>query len=119
MIFDPSPKADAPRGTVCDELIEGIDLTATFIEIASGDVPDHIVEGRSLLPFLRGRKPEDWREFAVSEYDYGRSPMAADLEASPRDARLFMIADKRWKFMHVEGGFRPILFDLENDPDEF
>ncbi len=43
----------------------------------------------------------------------------ADLGASPRDARLFMIADKRWKFMHVEGGFRPILFDLENDPDEF
>ena len=37
----------------------------------------------------------------------------------PRDARLFMIADKRWKLMHAEGGLRPMLFDLENDPEEY
>jgi len=30
-----------------------------------------------------------------------------------------MIFDGRWKMMHAEGGFRPILFDLENDPEEF
>lgn len=30
-----------------------------------------------------------------------------------------MIADKRWKFMHAEGGLRPMLFDLERDPEEY
>ena len=35
------------------------------------------------------------------------------------DARLFMVTDARWKFMHAEGGFRPMLFDLQNDPEEF
>ena len=59
-----------------------------------------------------------WRDYAVSEYDYSATPQAMKLNLEPRDARLFMIADKRWKFMHADGGFRPMLFDLENDPDE-
>lgn len=118
IIYDPSPHADNTRGTTCDELVESIDLTATFIEAAGGDVPDHIVEGRSLLPFLHGEKPSDWRDFAVSEFDYAMTPMAANLGLAPRDCRLFMIADKRWKFMHAEGGLRPQLFDMEADPNE-
>ncbi len=40
------------------------------------------------------------------------------MDAPVRDAVMFMIADKRWKMVHCEGGYRPLLFDLENDPDE-
>ncbi len=29
-----------------------------------------------------------------------------------------MIFDGRFKMMHAEGGFRPMLFDLESDPEE-
>jgi arylsulfatase A-like enzyme len=119
IIYDPSPDADTTRGTTCDALVESIDLPATFIEVAGGKVPDHIVEGRSLLPFLHGETPDNWRDYAISEYDYSTSPMAAELGVTPRDARLFMVTDQRWKFIHAEGGFRPMLFDLANDPDEF
>ena len=119
IIYDPSEAADETRGTTCDELVEAIDLSATFIEAAGGEVPDHIVEGRSLMPFLRGQMPQDWREFAISEYDYGGTTMVLKLGVDQRDARMFMVATKRWKFMHAEGGFRPILFDLKEDPDEF
>ncbi|MFC2966572.1 sulfatase-like hydrolase/transferase [Acidimangrovimonas pyrenivorans] len=118
IVYDPRPEADATRGGTCDALVEQIDLAASFIDAAGGAVPDHIVEGRSLLPFLHGEVPEDWRDFAVSEYDYATSPMAAKLGVAPRDARLFMVADKRWKFIHAEGGFRPMLFDMESDPQE-
>ena len=118
LIYDPSPEADASRGSVCDELVESIDLVATFIEYAGGEVPTHIVEGRSLMPFLRGEQPHDWREYAVSEYDYAVTPMAQRLGVASHDARLFMIADKRWKFVHAEGGFRPMLFDLQSDATE-
>jgi arylsulfatase A-like enzyme len=118
IIYDPSAAADCTRGSVCDELVESIDCAATFIETAGGEVPDHIVEGRSLVPFLHGEKPDDWREFAISEYDYSMTPAAAKLGFKPRDCRLFMVADKRWKLMHAEGGIRPMLFDLENDPNE-
>lgn len=119
IIYDPSPEADPTRGTVCDAMVEAIDCTATFIEFAGGEVPDHIVEGRSLMPFLHGQTPDHWREFAISEFDYSPTPMAVQLGLAPKDARLFMVADKDWKFMHAEGGFRPLLFDLNNDPEEY
>ena len=119
IIYDPSPEADSTRGTVNDELVESIDLASTFIDYASGDIPDEVVEGLSLRPFIEGRTPESWRDYAISEYDYSMSPIANKLGTTPEDSRLFMVADKRWKFMHAEGGFPPMLFDLENDPDEF
>ncbi len=118
IIYDPRSDCDATRGTTCDALVESIDLTATFIEAAGGTVPDHIVEGRSLLPWLQGETP-DWRKYAISEYDYSVTPQAVKLGVEPRDARLFMVYDGRYKMMHAEGGFRPMLFDLKNDPEEF
>ena len=119
IIHDPSPAADATRGTTCDALVELIDLAPTFIDYAGGEVPSHIIEGRSLLPMIRGERPEDWRDFAISEYNYSATPMAEALGVSPVDARLFMVFDGRYKLIHAEGGFRPMLFDLETDPDEF
>ena len=119
ILYDPSPEADATRGQVCDALVESIDLAATFTDYTDGTVPDEWLEGLSLMPFIRGEQPEVWRDYAVSEYDYSMSPIANKLGVTAKDARLFMIATEKWKFMHAEGGFPPMLFDLENDPDEF
>lgn len=118
IIHDPRAEADATRGTTCDALVESLDLAATFIEAAGGAVPRHIVEGRSLMPWLRGETP-DWRRYVISEYDYSATPHCAKLGLTPKDARLFMVFDGRWKLMHAEGGFRPMLFDLATDPQEF
>ncbi len=117
IIYDPSEAANATRGTVCDELVESIDLAATFVDYCGGTVPGHIIEGRSLMPFLKGEAPE-WREFVISEFDYSMTGAATKLGVTPRDARLFMVADKQWKFMHAEGGFRPMLFNMDDDPFE-
>lgn len=118
IIYDPSPAADATRGMVSDALVESIDLAATFIEAEGGESPRHVVEGRSLLPFLHGQPPADWREVVISEYDYSATMMAQQLGVAPKDARLFMVFDGRWKLIHAEGGFRPMLFDLQADPQE-
>ena len=117
IIRDPSPAADATRGSTCDELVEAIDLAPTFLEIAGGKPRPHILEGRSLLPFLHGEPPSSWRTYAISENDYGVSPGTAALAETVADPRQFMVATKRWKYIHAQG-FRPMLFDLENDPEE-
>jgi arylsulfatase A-like enzyme len=119
IIYDPRREADATRGTVCDALVESIDLAATFVEAGGGTVPGHIIEGRSLMPWLNGETPENWRDFVISEYDYSVTPMRTALGVSADDARLFMVYDGRYKLIHAEGGFRPMLFDTLNDPDEF
>jgi len=119
IIYDPSSGADSTRGTVCEKMVESIDLAATFVEYAGGEVPDHILEGRSLMPLLRGDSDTQWRDYAISEYDYSATPMCAKLGLQPKQARLFMVADERYTFMHAEGGFRPMLFDRLNDPNEW
>ena len=80
--------------------------------------PDHIVEGRSLLPLLRGEDPSDWRDTVFSELDYAfyadvREPLGTPVNRS----RTFMVREDRWKYVAFEG-FRPQLFDLESDPQE-
>ena len=61
IVCDPSPTADAARGTVCDALVEAIDLAPTFLEALGADPAEqsHRLEGRSLMPFLRGAAPAD------------------------------------------------------------
>lgn len=118
IVYDPRPEADATRGTVCDAVVESIDLAPTFVEAAGGKVADHILEGRALTPWLHGEAP-DWRDYAISEYDYSATSVCVKLGLEPRDARLFMVFDGRFKLIHAEGGFRPMLFDLETDPEEF
>ncbi len=119
IVCDPSPGADATRGTACDALVEAIDLVPTFLEALGADpsLQSHRLEGRSLVPFLAGRPPAEWRRCVFSEYDYAMLPVATRLGVAPREARLFMVADRRWKYVHAPG-FRPMLFDLETDPQE-
>lgn len=83
-----------------------------------GEVADHILEGKSLLPILRGEAQDVGRDYVICEYDYSASPIATKLGINVRDGVMFMVANKEWKLIHCEGGFRPILYDLANDPDE-
>ncbi|PCJ10028.1 MAG: phosphonate monoester hydrolase [Rhodobacteraceae bacterium] len=117
IIYDPRPAADTTRGSTCDALVEAIDLAPTFLDVAGGDPVPHILEGRSLIPWLQGEVPI-WRDYAIAEFDYSTMPLCEKLGLEPKDARLFMVTDQRWKFMHAEGGLRPMLFDLDADPDE-
>jgi len=120
IIVDPSAAADTSRGSACDNLVEAIDLVPTVLEALGGDPAqqNHRLEGLSLLPLLRDQRPPVWREFAFSEYDYSILPVGAALGIAPSEAHLFMVADKRWKYVHAVG-FRPMLYDLETDPNEF
>jgi arylsulfatase A-like enzyme len=118
IVIDPSREADGTRGTVCDALIEAIDLAPTFLDYFGGEVPDHILEGRSLMPLLRGSAPANWRAHVFSEYDYAMQDVRLTLNQPIEQCRLFMVFDGRWKYIHASG-FRPMLYDLESDPQEF
>jgi arylsulfatase A-like enzyme len=118
IVIDPSKAADATRGTVCDALVEAIDLAPTFIEYFGGTLPDHILEGRSLMPLLRGEQPAMWRSNVFSEYDYSMQDVRLKLNQPIEQCRLFMVFDGRWKYIHASG-FRPMLYDLHSDPQEF
>ncbi|MCH2077983.1 MAG: alkaline phosphatase family protein [Rhodobacteraceae bacterium] len=116
IVYDPRAEADETRGTVTDKLVEGIYLAPTFQEFFSGAGLPHIYEGRSLVPLLHGQDVE-WRDHCISEYDYATRDARRAVGVSERDARLTMVFDRRWKYVHAET-MRPMLFDLETDPGE-
>jgi arylsulfatase A-like enzyme len=117
IVIDPSQAAGRTRGTVCDALVEAIDLAPTFIEYFGGRPPDHILEGRSLMPLVRGEAPANWRKVVFSEYDYCMQDVRLKLGQPIEQCRLFMVFDGRWKYIHASG-FRPMLYDLLEDPQE-
>ncbi len=49
------PKA-IPAGTVCDDLVDVVDLFPTFCELASTDIPESLaIDGRSIAPQVHGK----------------------------------------------------------------
>jgi arylsulfatase A-like enzyme len=98
IVVDPSAAADNTRGSVNAALVESIDLVTTFIEVYGGAVPNHQIEGRSLLPLLHDDKNKPWRQYAISEYDFSQQPAAIRLGLTVAQANLLMITDGRFKY---------------------
>jgi len=116
IIADPRPEADGTRGLVSDALVEMIDLPATFMQALGCAPKPHVIEGRDLTSILHGKDGFS-RRYVISEHDYHWSEMAGALGQPQEDAHTTMIFDGRWKYIRCEG-FRPVLWDLQNDPDE-
>ncbi len=118
IVADPDASADVSRGTTDDRLVEAIDILPTCLDALRADVHPHRLEGRSLLPLLRGwESASAWREAAFSELDYTFRQARQTLGLNPYDARAFMVRTTDWKYIHYEG-FQPQLFDLKADPHE-
>jgi arylsulfatase A-like enzyme len=118
LIYDPRKEAEVNRGKESNDLVESIDLAPTFLNFFDIKDKPHIMEGRGLQSILHSKDgPISWREYAISEYDYSTRQARKIIGNSHDKAQLFMIRDKRWKYIFAEG-FRPMLFDLETDPKE-
>jgi arylsulfatase A-like enzyme len=96
-------------GTRSDALGLNIDFAPTFLELA-GLPASSDMQGRSLLPVLRGRAPADWRTSMYYRYyhDPGDHNTRAHLGVRTRTHKLIHF----WKKDQWE------LFDLVNDPYE-
>lgn len=117
IVVDPAPEADLTRGSVDERFAEAIDVVPTMLEALGLPPNDHLVEGRSLLPLLRGGKTETWRDAVFSELDYSFREARLLLKRKPSECRAIMVRTDRWKYVWWQD-FRPMLFDLANDPQE-
>lgn len=100
------------RGTIIERMVLNIDLAPTFAELAGLDVARVLpgVQGRSLLPLLRG-KERNWREDWLYEYFQERG--------YPRTPTMFGVRTEQWKYVeYPETGDMGELYNLENDPLE-
>ena len=119
IVVDPRRSADAARGSVCDAIVESIDLAPTMLDVLGLDQPSEWLEGASLQPLLHGQSALWRKDQAVSENTFAfrdcvRLPIGAPVDR----CNMTMVRTQDWKYVHVDG-LRPMLFDLVNDPKEF
>ncbi|MHC4624141.1 MAG: sulfatase-like hydrolase/transferase [Planctomycetota bacterium] len=96
-------KDAVPPGRICDDLVDLSDFLPTLAEAAGAALPENLViDGRSFLPQLHGRKGSP-RQWLFCHYTRNGGP-----ETPKRFVR-----DKRWK-LYGTGK----LFDVQADPLE-
>jgi arylsulfatase A-like enzyme len=121
IIRDPRQSADAGRGRQVDAFTESVDLMPTMLRWLEADVPAQC-DGRSLLPFLEGGLPVNWRQEAHMELDFRAGPYGSNdgqnaLGLEPDQCQLAILRGARWKYVFF-AALPPLLFDLQNDPWE-
>ena len=96
-------------GTQATAMALNVDFAPTFLEAAGVRVPAEL-QGRSLLPVLRGKTPADWRSSMYYRYyhDPGDHNTRAHYGVRTRTHKLIYF----WKKDQWE------LFDIVNDPFE-
>ncbi len=96
-------------GNVPAQFVANIDLAPTFLDLAGLPIPASM-QGRSLVPLLRGESPADWRTSFYYRYyhDPGHHNTAAHYGVRTATHKLIYY----WKKNAYE------LFDLTKDPTE-
>jgi alpha-L-rhamnosidase len=104
IIYD--PRAD--RHNDVDDMVLNIDVTATILDLADSERPEGY-QGISLVPYLKGKKPELKRKYLLFEHLW-ELPQIPSSEG---------IRTERWKYFRYRFIDTPEeLYDLRNDPRE-
>ena len=104
------PKGLKRRGVITD-MVQNIDYAPTFLDLAGASIPTDI-QGRSLLPLLKGAKsPKKWRD-AVYYHFY-------EYPAEHSVKRHYGVRTQRYSLMHFYNDIDVWeLYDLKEDPEQ-
>jgi hypothetical protein len=97
-------------GSVNNDIVSTVDFAETFLDIAGVSIPEDM-QGRSLVPVLKGQTPPDWRKsFYYHYYEYPAVHMVKRHEG---------VYDGRFKLIHFYNDIDEWEFyDLQADPHE-
>jgi arylsulfatase A-like enzyme len=99
------PRGKSPQAV--PQIALNADITATILEYADLPVPEHY-HGRSLKPFVDGKRPKDWRTDFLGEFCAGM-PSIPNWEG---------IHGERYVYARYFGNDHEFLHDLKQDPDQ-
>ncbi len=118
IIVDPHSSADTTRGRVEHGLSESIDILPTILEWLGMPCP-HTVDGKSLLPAVRGEQAggKEAVHFEFSLRGGFLNPDRRILGLDYRRSELAVLRTQTHKYVHFQG-LPALLFDLTEDPHE-
>jgi arylsulfatase A-like enzyme len=96
-------------GSENKDLVQNIDYAETFLDIAGAKIPEDM-QGRSIVPLLKGQTPSDWRKSLY--YHYYEYP------SEHKTHRHYGVRTDSYKLIYYNDDKQWELFDLEKDPHE-
>ncbi|MEM6689810.1 MAG: sulfatase [Planctomycetota bacterium] len=101
-------------GSTNEAIVSNLDFAETFLDLAGLEIPGDM-QGRSLVPLLEGKTPDDWRQSFY--YHYYENPGGHNV------ARHYGVTNGERKLIHFYAlQNKPLddweLFDLKKDPNE-
>lgn len=103
------PGTIQPGSRDTTHLIQNLDYAETFLEIAGAPIPADM-QGKSLVPLLKGEEPADWRKSIY--YHYYEYP---SVHMVPRHYGVRTQSHKLMRFYQFDEWE---FYDLDKDPDE-
>ncbi|MBW3631871.1 MAG: sulfatase [Chloroflexi bacterium] len=106
-------------GRVEDRLVLNADLAPTFAELAGATSPD-FVDGRSLVPLLRGELATTWRQALLVQYyrlglGTGDPEEAGGRPEAEKQPSFRLLVTANGRYVEYEDGERE-LYDVASDP---
>lgn len=96
--------------SVNEYLVQNLDLAPTILDLAKAEIPERM-QGKSLLPLLKGEKPSNWRDGLY--YHYYEGPPKVH-----KVAKHYGLRTKRYTLAHFYENEDWELFDLNEDPEQ-
>ena len=94
-------------------LIGNVDIAATLAELAGTDLNWSPINGRSLVPLLRGEQPTDWRSAVLVENRGGQT-----FQEGARIGRYWGLRTSQYTYVELSDTGETVLFDHAVDPYE-
>ena len=105
VVFDPRASRKR-RGRVLNQMALNVDIAPTILELAGVSVPEQM-QGRSLVPLLKGKKPR-WRTEFFYEHPFEHKTIA----------RTVGLRTQRYKYARYIDYDYEELYDLKLNPEE-
>ncbi len=93
--------------SVNDDLVQNLDFAPTLLDVAGVEVPERM-QGRSLVPLLKGKTPDDWRDAVYYHYYEENYGIPAH----------YGLRTDRYTLAHYYNEDEWELFDLKKDPEQ-
>ncbi|WP_306335074.1 sulfatase-like hydrolase/transferase [Streptomyces sp. KL118A] len=106
------------QGATTGAVASNIDLCPTFTELGGG-TPDPSADGRSLVPLLKGKTPQDWpRTALVEHHGPNTSPQDPDKprKGSGNPPTYGALRTQQYTYVEYENGSHEY-YDRSKDPD--
>lgn len=109
-----TPDQATQHGSTLSVPVETVDIAPTILDWVGQPVPN-AMDGRSLLPLMRGAVPQDWRRYTFSELDVSepQAPTVWErtLGTGPSDSSLAVLRDGQLTLVAFAADLPPILYD--------